>query len=87
MVCMKVIDKAVINLLVKKYKSKGHDIHFKVKHLDLPYDQYMMGRSCAKLLKQEPPLITRVNGSKSSPVYKTRFGDIIGKTGKIFETS
>lgn len=80
---MEVIDKEVLNILIERYKKNGRDSTFKVKKLDLPYDNYQMGRSCAKLLKKNPPLIMRINGAKSTPIYKTRFGEIIEKIGKI----
>lgn len=83
MVSMKVINRAVLNSLIKRYKEAGRDCIFKVKRLDLPYDNYQVGKSCAKMLRRNPPLIERINGAKCSPIYKTRFGEFIEKIGKI----
>jgi hypothetical protein len=70
-----VIEKDVLKLLVKRVRDReGQDHFFKVKHLDLPYDNYMIGKACAKLMRKN--LVVRVNSVKSSAVYKTCISDL-----------
>lgn len=80
MVSVKVIDKDVLNLIVNKYSNKGFDFTVKPKKLggDLPYDIYQLGRSCAKLMKSNPPLLEKLNEHKSPAIYRTRFGELNG---------
>lgn len=87
MVSMDVIDREVLKVLIQKYNMRGgHECTFKVKNIDVPYNNYQKGRTCAKLLKCEMPLIEKINiDKKSPPLYRTRFGEIIEKIGKIPE--
>ena len=74
-----VIEKDVLNLLVKTVRDReGQDHYFKVKQLKLPYDNYMLGKACAKLMKRN--LLVRVNSIKSPAVYRTCMGESNGKS-------
>lgn len=61
----------VFEHLKQNYNKRGCDFYFRAKHLQLPYNNYQLGRACIPLRKEG--VIEVYSTSHSCVLYRTCF--------------